>query len=704
MPSRFPGRIAVRGQNLTFPDGSAARLRGFNLLFELDTPFELPRDDTDVLLKTLLPQTNVVRLVMVHWDDSPTENAGPSNENDCSETQHFGRAIRQRCLEQFDDVLRWTASQGLWAIITARASIAAGEDTPENPHGKGDTFFNDPVLRDNFRKTWEAIANRYKTFDMIAGYEVLSEPRVQPSVVPPERVRGFYEELVTAVQAIDARTPVLIGPAPFYSRSNLPDVILPSKRNIIYMFNFFVPRQYVQKLDNGLSYPGEMPCCYLHDKDHRKCCPMEAKGVDLSKQPCCAAPVMINRAALQVALEEPLRIGREYGVPVLLDQWGVQRGVAGRIEYLRDMLSLLDEHGMHWTYWQWRHKSDRPFAILYKDNPHDAHEPHVDLAALTEFAKVLAINDAEAAAAFKPYKDAECYVKHYPELLKKFCGGDIEMCPWQALWTHWRDHGSKENRAFSCDDATQCEDWCADNPQPWEVKCKTFWRCRGCESCHPRPPILPRPSPPPPPQLPAPAPPPPPKPPSPSPLPARPLSPAKPKPPPPPNPLPPAPIITSRGHAVVSTSQSQPAKVASVLNVFMGDGSSAAPVPGHLDEQGDAPPSISASLTMAMAAAIATLALILWFWRRLSYQNGRGALPKALRRPHCGGGDSEGGGRRRMPPSAAYPQRGSASRSGGKPPRASRISDLRAGPAAAARYERVALDVDPVHELQLDMD
>jgi len=144
---KWPARLAIRGPNITMPDGTPARLRGFNLLFQLDTAYALPSDETDTLLRRLLPDVNVVRLVMLHWDDSPTENAGPSNENDCSEVQHAGHYIRERCLEQFDAVLRWTAEQGLWAILTARASIAAGDDSPENPYGAGETFFNDLPLR-----------------------------------------------------------------------------------------------------------------------------------------------------------------------------------------------------------------------------------------------------------------------------------------------------------------------------------------------------------------------------------------------------------------------------------------------------------------------------------------------------------------------------------------------------------------------------
>ena len=495
---RWPARLAIRGPNITFPDGTPAQLRGFNLLFQLDTPFASPREDTDLLLPKLLPKVNVVRLVMLHWDDSPTENAGPSNQNDCSEVQHEGHSLRERCLEQFDAVLKWTAEQGLWAILTARASIAAGDDSPENPNGYGDTFFNDAALKARFLSSWKTIAERYKSYEKIAGFELLSEPRVQPQTVPAKDVRAFYEELVTAVQAVDARTPLLIGPAPYYDRLNLPDIIMPAKRNIIYNFNFFVPRAYVQQLDSRLHYPGNMPCCGFHDKDHRACCPSVAPGTDLSKHACCAAPVVVDRSALESALIQPLQVAQNYGVPVLLDQWGVTRGAPGRVGYLQDMLGLLEKHRVHWTYWQWRHKSDRPFAVVYERDSQDP-EPHVDVDALLAFGGVLGASDAAGGAELARYRNARCYAQQYPDLLKAFCEDDIEACLWRALMHHWEEHGKQEGRVFDCT-SQACWPFCAEHSAPWGIKCTTFRRCRECPMClpsasptapSPRPPLLP---------------------------------------------------------------------------------------------------------------------------------------------------------------------------------------------------------------------
>ena len=297
-----PRRLIVDHEKILLPDGSPVQLRGFNLLYMLDSPVALPRPDSDGLLKRLLPATNVVRLVMLHWDDSPTERAGSTgNRNDCSERGSSldpTGSIAIRCLTQFDAVLRWTASQGLWAIITARASLAAGEHTPGAK--LGDTLFMNAALQRRFINMWRVVASRYRSYDMIAAYEILSEPRVRPEDVSSQTIRNFYDAAVAAIQEVDARTPCIVGPAPFYSRSDLAGVLLPNRQRVIYTFNFFVPKAYVDgesKSSSDTSFPGPVPCCVLHDKEHRRCCPRETG--DLHVQPCCTRRVHVDKGVLR---------------------------------------------------------------------------------------------------------------------------------------------------------------------------------------------------------------------------------------------------------------------------------------------------------------------------------------------------------------------------------------------------------------------
>lgn len=165
---------------------------------------------------------------MVHWDDAPTEAAGKTgSRNDCSESGgNYKNAISGRCLDQFDKILKWTASQGLWALITVRASLAAGESREGLKSKNTGTVFTNDALRERFLRMWKQIAQRFKSHDMVAGYEILSEPRVEESQVSSERVREFYSTACDVVQSEDPQTPCVIGPAPFYHHEHLEHVRL----------------------------------------------------------------------------------------------------------------------------------------------------------------------------------------------------------------------------------------------------------------------------------------------------------------------------------------------------------------------------------------------------------------------------------------------------------------------------------------------
>ena len=105
--SGLPPRLQIRGQQILYPDGTRALLRGMNVMFELDSEYAFPRADTDDLLFELLPGTNLLRLVMLRWDDRPTRTKN-GDGNDCSAGNlHSGRSIQSRCIEQFKDILRW---------------------------------------------------------------------------------------------------------------------------------------------------------------------------------------------------------------------------------------------------------------------------------------------------------------------------------------------------------------------------------------------------------------------------------------------------------------------------------------------------------------------------------------------------------------------------------------------------------------------
>jgi hypothetical protein len=375
-------RLIVNGSRLLFTDGRTALLRGFNLLFMLDSIFEEPRKDTDDLMLELLPRTNFVRLVMLHWDDKPTKLEGEDSKNDCAETWDQYQPIQRSCLDQIETVLQWTASKGLWAVLTARASLAAGEETDGRELV---TVFDDAALRQRFMRMWRAVSQRCRHMDMIAGYEVMSEPRVRKT--PAEVVRGFYHEACVVIQREDPRAPCIVGAAPYYNLHGLEGALMPGLPNVVYAFNFFVPRKYVNGLDPSYKYPGPMRCCDAHEKEHSRCCPGH-EGEDLSKLPCCDSMLQVDKQFLQEEFDVAMAFRDRHNVPIYMDQWAISRKSGpGRMRYVADVLNLLEESGTPWTYWQWRQRDYSSMTVVQMNADWD--DPWYDDDLLGELSNVL---------------------------------------------------------------------------------------------------------------------------------------------------------------------------------------------------------------------------------------------------------------------------------------------------------------------------
>jgi|EP01047_Picozoa_sp_COSAG01_P029582 hypothetical protein len=147
-----PRRLRFKGAQLSEPEapGKPVLLRGFNLDFKLGSDYPYPIEQ-DRALKSLLPGTNLVRLVMNHWQDS-------EGEGDCA-TDVPPYYTTQQCLEQFDRVLAWSTGElGAWSVITARSALAAGDGGP------GRTIFTNATLKDQWLAMWGGLARESAVF------------------------------------------------------------------------------------------------------------------------------------------------------------------------------------------------------------------------------------------------------------------------------------------------------------------------------------------------------------------------------------------------------------------------------------------------------------------------------------------------------------------------------------------------------------
>jgi aryl-phospho-beta-D-glucosidase BglC (GH1 family) len=296
--------------------------------------------EEDRSITTLLPKANLARLVMVHWDDS---GAGEPT-SDCRSSDASSGYITETCLQQWDEVVKWSAGEaGMWTTLTLRATLAAGDG------GAGKTVFTNTTMRAQMISMWAFIAQRYANVSNIAGYEVMSEPRIDDEAA----IHSFHEDACAAVWKADAKAVCFIGPGAFYNKDNLgPGYLIKGGGAVMYTANFFEPNHWVSGQNKNIAYGQTVGCC---DATKKTSCG-GASG--------CSKQVTLDKQWLSQQLDVALSFGTKYGVPVYLDQWGVHAdsggGDAVRTQYLTDVLDLFDKGGAHWAYWDWRQGGGQP--------------------------------------------------------------------------------------------------------------------------------------------------------------------------------------------------------------------------------------------------------------------------------------------------------------------------------------------------------
>jgi len=344
--TREPARLRVDGSNLIDPaSGQPVTLHGVNWwsgYFQSDDGLDL---------ETELPSANLVRLVGILWD-----NGNP--DTDCRTDDASNGFLSDKCVRHLDNAIKACQRHNVWVVITCRAAEAAGDGYPED-------VFHDPDLVVQFETMWRWVAARYSSWEWIAGYEIMSEPRTK--ITPQHEVTAFYERLCSAVHEVDPPTPCVVGPAPYYKVWQLDEGSLLNDPNVIYTFDFFHPWSYISNetgaVGNGAIYPGDYSCNDVFKGWVDKMCPGEPEKVFHVD-----AEFFLN-----LLLQFPLRLQETRPVPIFCNQWGVKNLVPenlGRRQYVRDLANLFEEYGIHSTYWIWRsyHKDQwTGFEMVYYD-------------------------------------------------------------------------------------------------------------------------------------------------------------------------------------------------------------------------------------------------------------------------------------------------------------------------------------------------
>jgi hypothetical protein len=316
--SELPPRLHVDGARLIKPNGHAITLRGINLGCVGE---DVPEDAAQIAATG----ANCVR-VALRWWGLHGDPAVDSRDND-----GFAFLLR-RNVDDWISKITACSAEGLWTVpfIDSNCGQDGLQDAKTvaycDPHmswgALGRNFFTDPSMRRVFAQVvWPAAAARLRAIARVALLELQPESRPHglDDAAAAEVVREFYTEVIEGIRAVDADTPVLVGPRNGYDVRLCAEAYLEGTPNVVYTGNLL--NQWV-----------------------------------------------VNPDKFQQGLDALVEMRDELNVPVFVQQLGRHTGEDRDLAHMRAAWAALNAAGIGATWWQWKQNGSSPddYGLNYK--------------------------------------------------------------------------------------------------------------------------------------------------------------------------------------------------------------------------------------------------------------------------------------------------------------------------------------------------
>ena len=232
-------------------------------------------------------------------------------------------------------------------------------------------FFTDSKCRENAKKVWSVLAERYGGKEGIL-LEILNEP-VAPDSNTWNKVK---DELFWHIRKIAPKAPIVVGsnkwnnPAKFANLTPLDD------DNVLYSFHSYQPVIFTHQKANWIPEPyfhqnRSWPGTYAppQNRDFAVTLPIEDGAWDKNR--------------LRSTMEKALEFRVKYKVPVACNEFGVYVQVErkSQLNWTADFTSLLKEADVGFSYWNYKNLDFGLVSIgesLHKDLPQYNNDERLD--------------------------------------------------------------------------------------------------------------------------------------------------------------------------------------------------------------------------------------------------------------------------------------------------------------------------------------
>jgi hypothetical protein len=267
--------------------------------------------------------------------------------------------LDQGVLDNMDQVLEMIANAHMYAVISYRTGPGRTEftffwDEVGDWFGReylNDTVWCDQAAQDAWVEMWRHTADHYKDNPIIVGYDLMVEPNAnevgchalddnQDIWEPDEFLAEYggslydwgqlYPRISDAIRDVDRETPIIIGGMGYSAVDWLPYLEPTGDPRTVYAAHQYMPYNYTHQNPNDpYNYPGSYDLDWDGQADE------------------------FNRAWMDEWLSTVDAYRAEHGVPVVINEFGGTRWNPGLAQFMDDQMSLFEERGLNYAFWEW---------------------------------------------------------------------------------------------------------------------------------------------------------------------------------------------------------------------------------------------------------------------------------------------------------------------------------------------------------------
>ena len=261
--------------------------------------------------------------------------------------------LDEQVQDNLDRLIEMAAQADLFVVITFRTGPGRSDFTFYrdgagewfDPELLVETVWTEAEAQDAWVDMWLYTAERYRDSPVVVGYDLMCEPNGEgvfldvydPEAFFPEHAGSlldwnqFYPRIVDGIRQVDEETPILVSGQGWGAVRWLPALESTDDPRTVYMVHQYEPQEMYthQGPEGGNGYPGEFDVDYDGQADR------------------------FDRAWLEDLLSFVPAYQAAYGVPVSVNEFGVERWAPDAAQFMNDQMALFEDLGMNHMLWAW---------------------------------------------------------------------------------------------------------------------------------------------------------------------------------------------------------------------------------------------------------------------------------------------------------------------------------------------------------------